>query len=127
MKFQPDTLPGTNVLTRVEPRRVWVGATMHASSLVVPWRGEVRRWSPQRFDDLAAEHFDELAESGAEVVLFGSGARLRFPAPVMLRALIARRIGVETMDTAAACRTYNVLAAEGRCVVAALLLPGGPE
>ncbi|MBI3154543.1 MAG: Mth938-like domain-containing protein [Burkholderiales bacterium] len=125
MKFQPDSLPGTNMLTRVEPGRVWVGATAHASSLVVPWRGEVRRWAPARFEDLAAAHFDELAASGAEVVLFGSGARLRFPAPALLRALIERRIGVETMDTAAACRTYNVLAAEGRCVVAALLLPGG--
>ena len=57
-----------------------------------------------------------------ELVIFGSGARLRFPAPGLLRDLIERRIGVETMDTAAACRTYNVLASEGRSVVAALLL-----
>jgi uncharacterized protein len=55
-------------------------------------------------------------------VIFGSGVRLRFPAPAMLSGLIARRIGVESMDTAAACRTYNVLVSEGRTVVAALLL-----
>ena len=55
------------------------------------------------------------------LVIFGSGARLRFPKPLLLRPLIDRRIGVETMDTAAACRTYNVLLAEGRSVVAALL------
>ena len=55
-------------------------------------------------------------------MIFGSGARLRFVAPSLLRALIERRIGVETMDTAAACRTYNVLVGERRPVVAALLL-----
>ena len=54
-------------------------------------------------------------------MIFGSGRRLRFVAPALMRSLIERRIGVETMDTAAACRTYNVLLAEGRAVVAALL------
>ena len=60
------------------------------------------------------------------LVLFGSGRRLRFPRPEWLRPLIERRIGVETMDTAAACRTYNVLGGEGRLVVAALLLEPPP-
>jgi uncharacterized protein len=54
-------------------------------------------------------------------VIFGSGARLRFVSPTLYRALIDARIGLETMDSAAACRTYNVLAAEGRSVLAALL------
>ena len=57
-----------------------------------------------------------------QVVIFGSGPRLRFPHPALLRSLMAARIGVATMDTAAACRTYNVLAAEGRRVMAALLV-----
>ena len=56
-----------------------------------------------------------------ELVLFGSGTRLRFPHPSLVRPLIERRIGVETMDSAAACRTYNVLLGEGRAVIAALL------
>ena len=56
------------------------------------------------------------------MVIFGSGAKLRFVSPALLRGLIERGIGVETMDTAAACRTYNILAQEGRRVVAALLL-----
>ena len=126
MKFQPDTLPGTNVLTRVEPGRVWVGATAHAHSVIVPWRGDVRAWAPARFEDLAAEHFAELVPAGAAVVVFGSGGRLRFPPASLLRALIEAGIGVETMDTAAACRTYNVLASEGRAVLAALLVSAGP-
>jgi uncharacterized protein len=57
-----------------------------------------------------------------ELVIFGSGERIRFPKPQWLQTLYARRVGVETMDTHAACRTYNFLAGEGRRVVAALLL-----
>ena len=74
------------------------------------------------FEQLRAEHFEQLVALAPELVIFGSGQRLRFPAPALMRSLIERRIGVETMDTAAACRTYNVLASEGRAVVAALLL-----
>ena len=56
------------------------------------------------------------------MVIFGSGSRIRFPQPRGCEPLMARRIGVETMDTAAACRTYNILAQEGRSVAVALLL-----
>jgi len=75
----------------------------------------------RRFEDLAAEHFASLAALSPELVIFGSGTRLRFARPELLRPLIDRRIGIETMDSPAACRTYNVLLAEGRAVVAALL------
>jgi uncharacterized protein len=59
---------------------------------------------------------------GVEVVIFGSGPRIRFPRPAWIAPLAKRRIGIETMDTAAACRTYNILAQEGRQVAVALLL-----
>ena len=127
MKFQPDTLPGVNVLTRHEPGQVWINSTAYAHSVLVPHRGAVIRWEVSRFEDLGAVHFDALMPLAPEVVLFGSGERLRFPQPAWLRGLIERRIGVETMDTAAACRTYNVLAAEGRSVAAALLLTPPPQ
>jgi uncharacterized protein len=63
-----------------------------------------------------------VADLKPELVIFGSGARIRFPAAALLRPLIERGIGVETMDTGAACRTYNVLAGEGRSVVLAAVL-----
>ena len=66
-----------------------------------------------------------LAAAGPELVVFGSGARLRFPQAAWIRPLIEAGIGIETMDTAAACRTYNILAGEGRRVIAALLLEAG--
>ena len=122
MKFQPDTPEGVNVVTRHESGRVWVGATAYGHSLLLPWRGAVLPWEVDRFDALGAAHFDRLLALAPALVIFGSGARLRFPPPAWLRGLIGERIGVETMDTAAACRTYNVLVSEGRAVVAALLV-----
>ncbi|MDP1649194.1 MAG: Mth938-like domain-containing protein [Rubrivivax sp.] len=127
MKFQPDTPEGVNVITRHEPGRVWVGATAFDHSLLLPWSGAVVAWPAAAFDELGAAHFERVLALAPEVVIFGSGARLRFPPPAWLRALIDARIGVETMDTAAACRTYNVLASERRAVVAALLVDSGPE
>jgi uncharacterized protein len=122
MKFQLETPGGVNVIARHEVGRVWVGATAFERSVVVPWSGEVLDWGAAEFDSLSPLHFERIAALAPEVVIFGSGRRLRFPPPPLVRALIERRIGFETMDTAAACRTYNVLASEQRAVVAALLL-----
>ncbi len=125
MKFQPDTLDGVNVITRQDsgpPATVWVGNTAFSRSLLVPWIGDVQGWPPARPADLRSEDFECILAFKPEIVIFGSGARLQFVPPALLRPLIDARIGVETMDTAAACRTYNVLAAEKRKVLAALLL-----
>jgi uncharacterized protein len=122
MKFQPDTLSGTNAITRFEGRRLWVGASPHEASVLVPWRGPVLPWPPSAPAALAAAHFEQILALKPELVIYGSGARLVFPPPALARVLFEQRIGLETMDTAAACRTYNVLASEGRSVVAALIL-----
>jgi uncharacterized protein len=105
---------------------LWVGSTPFTHSVLVPWVGAVQPWEPALLEELQARHFERLVALKPEVVIFGSGPRLRFAPPALMRALIEQRVGVETMDTAAACRTYNVLAAEGRSVVAALLLQNGP-
>ena len=122
MKFQPDQLAGTHVITRHDPDALWVGSQRYAHSLLVPWQGTVQRWAPARPDELSAADFEAVLALAPELVIFGSGPRQRFVPAALMRALIDRRIGVETMDTAAACRTYNVLVAEGRSAVAALLL-----
>ena len=128
MKFQPDTLAGVNAITRQERGRIWVGPAPYSHSLLVPWSGAVLAWAPQAFDQLDAAAFEQLLALRPELVIFGSGERLRFAAPALMRSLIERGIGVETMDTPAACRTYNVLVSEGRQVVAALLIeaPSAP-
>ena len=123
MKFQPDTFDGTNAITRQDGGAVWVNGQRFEGALLVPWKGVVTAWAAPGLAQLEAVHFEAVLALRPELVIFGSGARLRFVAPGLYRSLIELRVGVETMDTAAACRTYNVLAAEGRSVVAALL-PG---
>ena len=122
MKFQPDSLEGVNTIARHDGGSVWVGNQSYSGSVIVPWTGPIRPWAAADFNALTQAHFDEILQLQPELVIFGSGARLRFPSPALLRGLIARRIGFESMDSAAACRTYNVLVSEGRMVVAALLL-----
>jgi uncharacterized protein len=123
MKFQPDSLAGTNAISRVESDAVWVNGQRFEGSLLVPWQGAVLPWDAADLSSLSALHFEHVLALRPELVIFGSGERLRFIAPALYRGLIEARIGLETMDSGAACRTYNVLAAEGRSVVAALL-PG---
>jgi uncharacterized protein len=122
LKFQPDQLAGVNAISRLQGRRVWVHDLPFTHSVLVPWRGEVRPWDADEAGNLTAAHFEALLAWQPELVIFGSGAKLRFISPEHYRALIERRIGIETMDTAAACRTFNVLVHEGRKVVGALLL-----
>ena len=125
MKLQPDRLDVQAILGYGPG---WVGlghdgvAEKIERSIVIGSRGEKFDWNCARFEDLTEEHFAVLAEARPEMVIFGSGSRLRFPPPAFMRALMQRRIGLETMDTLAACRTYNILAGEGRQVIAALLI-----
>jgi len=121
MKFQPDSTQGPTI-TGYGPAWVAVNGQQHATHLIVDARAGSSVWNCSGFDSLSAADFEVLLDRAPELVLFGSGERLRFPRPQWLQALYARRIGVETMDTAAACRTYNFLAGEGRKVVAALLV-----
>jgi uncharacterized protein len=124
MKMRADRIEGQNAIARHGPEGVVVNGVEHTESVVVPWRGDVVAWHAESFEALGADHFARIAALKPELVIFGSGARLRFPAPALLRPLIDAGIGVETMDSAAACRTYNVLLAEGRSVVAGLLFAG---
>ena len=125
MKLQPDRLDVQSILGYGAG---WVGlghkgvAEKIEHSIVIGSRGERFAWECERYEDLTADHFAALIATQPELVIFGSGNRLRFPKPVFLRALMQHRIGIETMDTLAACRTYNILAGEGRQVIAALLI-----
>jgi uncharacterized protein len=121
MKLQPDSISGPSI-SAYGPGWVAINGEKFTSSLVLSARGGRTDWSCAHYDDLQASHFEQLAAMDAELILFGSGDRIRFPKPQWLESLYAQRIGVETMDTQAACRTFNFLAAEGRRVVAALLL-----
>lgn len=122
MKLHADRAEGVNVIHACEPGSVSINGVTYRHSVMVPYTGEVAAWAPVALADLTEDHFTSLAAAQPEVIVFGSGATLRFPPPAVLRALMQARIGVESMDTAAACRTFNILAGEGRRVWAALLV-----
>ena len=124
MKLHADKLDFQSITAHGEGW-VAINGQRHTDSLVLASSGRAQAWNCQRFDELTPAHFDHLltlSTEPPELVVFGSGSRLRFVRPALLAGLIERRIGVETMDTPAACRTYNILAAEGRRVVVALLI-----
>ncbi len=121
MKFQPDRASDHSIRS-YGPGWVMVGNEKIEHSLLLGPDGLRQNWNCQRFEDLRSEHFAPLAELDVELVLFGSGTQLRFVPPAWLAPLMQRRIGLETMDSAAACRTYNFLLGEDRRVALALLL-----
>ncbi|MBA4261377.1 MAG: hypothetical protein C0443_04980 [Comamonadaceae bacterium] len=123
MKLHADTADAF-AITAYGEGWVAVNGQQQTASLVLTAAG-MQTWNCSRFEDLTPGHFEALLADPAQrpqLVLFGSGSRLRFARPALLQSLIALRIGVETMDTQAACRTYNILAGEGRRVTAALLI-----
>ncbi|TAN48750.1 MAG: hypothetical protein EPN19_15580 [Betaproteobacteria bacterium] len=110
-----------NTITGYGAGFVLVNNARHESSLIVlPER--IVPWDIAGFEALALADFERLAGLDREIVLLGTGARLRFPPPALTRPLIEARIGFEVMDFQAACRTYNFLMTESRKVAAALLL-----
>lgn len=100
--------------------RFFIDGVWHRHSVILT-PATVALWEVDSVDELTAADFERFADSGAEVVLLGSGARLTFVPAALTQALMRRRIGLEVMDTPAACRTYNILAADGREVVAGLI------
>jgi uncharacterized protein len=121
MKIQPDII-GVQSISGYGPGWIGIGRERITSSLVISSRGERFSWDCERFEDLGVRNFAQLVALNAELVIFGSGNLIRFPQPAWIKPLIDKQTGVETMDTQAACRTYNILASEGRNVVAALLV-----
>ena len=122
MKFHLLTSSDTHLFTAYDTDYVAVNGVRHQQSLIVLPERIITEWQPGTPDTLTAEHFLELAGLDLEILLLGTGPTLRFPSPRLMHALAQQGIGLETMDTFAACRTYNILAAEGRKVAAALIL-----
>ncbi|MEO8753704.1 MAG: Mth938-like domain-containing protein [Casimicrobiaceae bacterium] len=121
MKFhlQP---PTSNIVTGSGPGWVRVGQTEYRQNLLLLPDAVIEGWAPDGFAALAESDFAALLAHAPETVLLGTGARQLFPHPRLLQALSAAHVGVEVMDTRAACRTFNILVAEDRRVLAALIV-----
>jgi uncharacterized protein len=111
-----------NIFTGYGPGYVEINKERYAANLVVMPERVVTNWVPAGFNTLTCEDFKALLEWQPEIVLLGTGSSIRFPHPRLTADLTGARIGVDVMDFQAACRTYNVLTAEGRRVMAALIL-----
>ena len=122
MKLQLSRPAGDNFFTGYGNDYVVVNQQRYARSLIVTPQQIIEDKLAANFELLSATHFEFLLELKPQIVLLGTGATLRFPPPELTRGLTAARVGLEVMDTSAACRTYNVLTAEGRNVAAAILI-----
>ena len=122
MKFQPDSIDAQSI-SGYGPGWIEVAREKITTSIVLGSRGERFAWNCDQFENLSEAHFEQLAMLGTELIIFGSGDHIRFPRPEWIAPLVRRQIGIETMSVHAACRTYNILAGEGRHVAVALLMP----
>jgi uncharacterized protein len=122
MKLHSTIAAGLLSITSYDAVHIAVNGRRLTKSFILTPQRLIEDWPPDSLDELSAPHLAAVAALDCPIVLLGTGTRQRFPAPALLRPLLARRIGVEVMDSHAACRTYNILMAEGRDVAAALII-----
>jgi len=122
MKLTFDDNLASFVVTEYTTDYIRVNKDAHNNSIIVSHSGIVPEWPPQTLEQLAAEHIEQILKLGPEIILLGTGSKMQFPKPDILQVAYSKNIGIEVMDTAAACRTYNMLASDGRKVVAGLIL-----
>ena len=121
MKLQPARTENQNTFTAYGDDYVSVNAIRHSHNLIVLPDRLVTDWTRANFEALGVADFELLAKLETEIILLGTGNRLRFPRPELMQPLIQAQKGLEVMDIHAVCRTYNVLISEGRKVAAALI------
>lgn len=122
MRLQLERSEGLNTFTAYGEGYVSVNGVRHHGNLAVLPDRLLPDWTQATFETLRVADFELLASLDAEIVLLGTGRQLRFPSPELLRPLLQAQKGLEVMDVPAACRTYNILMAEGRKVAVGLLL-----
>ena len=107
--------------------QITIGETQYRTSIMVTPNRVITDWAQSTVATLDEGDFRFMLEFRPEVVLLGTGGRMVFPPPSITHPLMNQSIGLEVMDTAAACRTYNILAGEGRNVLAALIVESTPD
>lgn len=121
MKLHTTPTQHYQTVTAYDRGGVEINAIRFESSLLVMPETAPVSWPPVSFDTLTVDDFKQIDAAMPEVVILGTGERQRFVHPKLTAPLTSRRVGVECMDNQAACRTYNILMAEGRKVALALI------
>jgi uncharacterized protein len=122
MKLTDELTGPANAIRGFSPGAIRIGEQTFNRSCIVAANALITDWPPQSIAELRIEHLDAVLALRPEIVLLGTGLRQQFPDRQLLASMLARRVGIEVMDTGAACRTYNVLMGEQRRVIAALFL-----
>jgi uncharacterized protein len=123
MKFSLDNNPTGYSIRYYKTGEITLhNGTIITQSFIITPNALITDWLPQSLAELNASHMEQFIELHPAVVILGVGPSLQFPASEVLMPLLNANIGVDVMDTTAACRTFNLLAAEGRNVAAGLLL-----
>jgi uncharacterized protein len=124
MKFTEHKSNGENQFSSSEPHRVVVNGVAHEASLWMSATTLQSNWPIKNISQLDLNLLEPIFALQPEVILLGSGADFCFPSIELMKAVKAKSIALDVMDTKACCRTFNVLTSEGRHVVAAVILPG---
>jgi uncharacterized protein len=122
MKLHADKIPSLNTVTAYDEQHIEVNALRYGYSILLMPSIAVQAWSISAFSQLGESHFQAILGQKPELVIVGTGSRQHFAHPKLYAELARAHIGVEFMDTGAACRTYNILMTEGRLVLAALII-----
>jgi len=122
MQLNQDQGSGTYHIRAYEPGKITVNSKQLSHSLLIAPERLLEHWAPTSLTELTMEHLDEVLEFQPQIIILGTGTRLVFPPPKLQAHILQKKIGLEIMDTRAACRTYSLLMAEQRNVVAALLI-----
>lgn len=121
MKLHTSNTAGLNLITAYGTDYVAVNQEQYSENLIVLPESMLQNWTSSSVATLTEADMEILVSLGTEIILLGTGSKLRFPSGTLLRPFANAKIGLDVMDLQAACRTYNILAAEGRKVAAALL------
>jgi len=123
MKFSEDNSAGSHIIRAYDTHSIDINGRIFRQSLVVSRQHLVTDWPVRSIDELNETTLAALLVIQPEVILIGTGLKLQFPHPQHYASLLNQGIGVEFMDSGAACRTYNILLGEDRQVIAGIILP----
>jgi len=122
MKFSEDNEPTYNNISRYGEGFVQIKEKVINTSVVIGVEELIANWKPKTFSELAVVDCELLIQSKPDVIILGTGKKQQFPEREILKFFAQQQTGLEVMDTAAACRTFNILLSEDRNVVAGLFM-----
>ncbi len=122
MKLSEDYTYGTNVIRAYSPEGIEINDTTYQQSLVIAATRLIDDWPVSQVEGLNEQCWQQILDMQPEVIIIGTGEQIVFPHPSSYATIIQNGIGIEFMDSMAACRTYNILLSEDRSVVAGIIL-----